>query len=398
MNSIDHYIVAPSPWDGDGLKFRRHRIAEYLLSQSSTNAVYWIYPTSIHSLQNGKNYLGSLFSKVRINNNGLRMISFIDLKGFVKHNENGPYYEKKFISKIINNKENSKKNAKYLWFTHPAFPWLATDPNLKWDKIIYDCSDLWTSSFVKRTGIISYLENIRIKKIERAENIIIKSANKVIATSDFLSKKIKDKFNKEVLVVENGVEFEAFINKTLDKEILEIFNNIPKPRLGFVGGLKHKIDFNLLFNIARKEKFSIVLVGPITDNVPEDLEKLLELENVYYLGAVKPDKVPQYMRCLDVGLLPYKEIEYNKAISPLKLFEYIAAGIPTIGCGLPMTTKYHKEGIYTHISRNEDLFIRKCYEALNWNNEELVKKREEAAKLHSWSSKLEKIYNYVNNL
>ncbi|MGG4466542.1 glycosyltransferase [Paenibacillus alvei] len=391
MKKINHYIIAPSSWGEDKLKFRRHRIAEYLLNRKDTNAVYWIYPISVHSSTNLKEYYRSLTKNIVTLDNGIQSVGLFDIKGFFKHNSNSLFSDKKILKRVFSNA--SKDCFNYLWYTHPAFSWLIEDYN--WDKITYDCSDLWTDPFLKRNGLVGYLENIRTSKVVNSEKNIINRSNKITTTSRYLSNKITQNHDKQALIIENGVEFDLFTNEHIEQEILNKFDKIPSPRLGFVGGLKHKIDFELLYETAVREKgYSIVLVGPIPKNQPKDLYDLLALDNVYYLGPVEADKVPQYMKCLDIGLLPYKEIEYNKAISPLKLFEYIAAGIPCIGCGLPITTKYEKENMYKHIPRDLELFIKTCNEFLDNNNSKLVKMREQEAEKHSWDKKLMEIYDY----
>jgi len=396
---INHYIIAPSPWRDDGLKFRRHRIAEYLLKHPDTKSIIWLYPISVHSLKNGKKYILNKYKlDIHTSSSEIQEIGLLDLKGFLKHSKKGLIFEKRMMQKIQEPKNDEGSILNYLWFTHPAFSWLATDQLFNWDKVIYDCSDLWTSSFVKRNGILNKFETIRTQRIVSAEIDIINRADKITATSDYLSNKINKSKNKEILVIENGVEYELFTKKDIEDNVLKEFEDIPKPRLGFIGGLKHKIDFELLYKIAKKEpNFSIVLAGPVTENKPDGLKELLALANVFYLGTIDPVKVPQFMRCLDIGLLPYKEIEYNKAISPLKLFEYIASGLPAVGCGLPMTLKYEKSGIYTHCIGNEELIINECKKMLIKDSDQMKKLRELEAKNHSWEQKLEFILKYVQS-
>lgn len=55
-----------------------------------------------------------------------------------------------------------------------------------------------------------------------------------------------------------------------------------------------------------------------------------------YVGSVAPDAVPQYLAALDVGVVPLPDVpEYAYYNSPLKLFEYMAAGLAVIASDLP---------------------------------------------------------------
>jgi glycosyltransferase involved in cell wall biosynthesis/GT2 family glycosyltransferase len=55
--------------------------------------------------------------------------------------------------------------------------------------------------------------------------------------------------------------------------------------------------------------------------------------NVRYLGRVPYEQMPEYMASADVGLCIYDEIDFYPAFffSPLKLYDYMASGIPVIG-------------------------------------------------------------------
>ena len=287
----------------------------------------------------------------------------------------------------------SSRSKKCLWFTHPAFPSLI---NLhKWDRIAYDCSDFWSSPWVNRRGMKGYYQKIKNHLLVTSEERIANFSDVVCATSEFLAEYIYSLTNKKVLVVENGVEVELF-SKSQD-EYLDVLQDIPKPRLGFVGGLKSKIDFELLEYLAKKRpNYNIVLIGPISQELSKSLASLFELKNVFLIGGVPPDRVPYYMRSLDLGLLPYKQIEYNKAVSPLKLFEYLGAGKAAVGIGLPTTRKYSQEGIYYYADDYTD-FLKSCdyvIEQLTLDGQN-VENRILIAKGNDWKNKLKEIYNKV---
>jgi teichuronic acid biosynthesis glycosyltransferase TuaH len=109
---------------------------------------------------------------------------------------------------------------------------------------------------------------------------------------------------------------------------------------------------------------------------------------VHFLGAVDPARVPSYMRALDVGLLPYRRVEYNRAVSPLKLFEYLAAGLVTVGTGVPTTMKYQRPGVYYYSESDGNRFLTDCEKALEVaENAEWRKARQSFASEHDWSAK-----------
>ena len=63
---------------------------------------------------------------------------------------------------------------------------------------------------------------------------------------------------------------------------------------------------------------------------------LQRLPNVHRLGAVPSDEIPEYVSTFDVGIVPFVVDELTRAVSPLKMYEYLAAGVPVVATPLPV--------------------------------------------------------------
>ena len=50
--------------------------------------------------------------------------------------------------------------------------------------------------------------------------------------------------------------------------------------------------------------------------------------NVFFLGLKAQFELPAYVRRFDVGLLPFIVSDMTHAVSPLKVYEYLASGVP----------------------------------------------------------------------
>jgi glycosyltransferase involved in cell wall biosynthesis len=87
------------------------------------------------------------------------------------------------------------------------------------------------------------------------------------------------------------------------------------------------VDVELLEMVADAfPNASLVLVGPVEIG----LGKLPRLSNVHVMGPQPADRVPAYIRGFDVGLNPRPMGRAGQASDPIKVFEYLAAGIPVV--------------------------------------------------------------------
>lgn len=106
--------------------------------------------------------------------------------------------------------------------------------------------------------------------------------------------------------------------------------------VGFVGTLKpwHGVDV-LLEGFARIARVDVgaclrlVGDGPQREALAEQAEQLGVREQVDLVGAVAPQDMPGELAAMDVAVAPYPELP-DFYFSPLKLYEYLAAGLPVV--------------------------------------------------------------------
>ncbi len=112
------------------------------------------------------------------------------------------------------------------------------------------------------------------------------------------------------------------------------FAALPGPRLLYAGTLDARIDADLVAATARRfPDGSVVLVGAIAD--PGHLEPLRALPNVHVRPAVSRVEIAALIAAADACLVPHVRTEQTMAMSPLKLYEYVAAGRPVAAVDLP---------------------------------------------------------------
>jgi teichuronic acid biosynthesis glycosyltransferase TuaH len=107
----------------------------------------------------------------------------------------------------------------------------------------------------------------------------------------------------------------------------------PRPLLLYVGSLDSRLDVAALVRLAHElPRAEIALVGPLLDR--EHLAPLRERANVKIHPAVSRELLTGLIRTADVGLIPHVDSPLTRAMSPLKLYEYLAGGLPVVATDL----------------------------------------------------------------
>lgn len=200
-------------------------------------------------------------------------------------------------------------------------------------QIVYEYIDELTSQI---TGTIPEFVYKRHEYLLRNEDVT------VIATSDKLFDQVKPYREHNMLMLNNGVSYEHWHldpEKTKCPEELKPIVSQGKIIIGYHGALAQWIDYDLLNRIAGDKRFILLLIGYEHDG---NLKKsqVLDNENVYYLGSRNYQELNRYAAFYDIAILPFKKNNITLSVSPVKIFEYMAAGKPVVSYALPECKKY----------------------------------------------------------
>mgnify|MGYP003704411311 CR=1 FL=1 len=112
----------------------------------------------------------------------------------------------------------------------------------------------------------------------------------------------------------------------------EDLSALPEPRVGYIGVIDERIDYELLHEVAaRRPGISWVMVGPVVKVSPDELPVA---PNLAYLGQKTYAELPAYVRGFATCMMPFALNDATRFISPTKTLEYMAAHRPIVSTGV----------------------------------------------------------------
>jgi glycosyltransferase involved in cell wall biosynthesis len=154
----------------------------------------------------------------------------------------------------------------------------------------------------------------------------------------------------KIHVVSNGADLAAFEAAPARRVCRAALGLDAEFVVGFAGSLKvwHGVD-TLLTAFARllaetpEARLLIVGTGPSESWLREMALQLGIKHAVMFTGAVPHEQMPRLLRAMDVAVAPFKPVD-NFYFSPIKLFEYMAAGVCVVASRLGQIAEVIDDG------------------------------------------------------
>lgn len=214
--------------------------------------------------------------------------------------------------------------------------------------VVYQCVDEF-SAFSDTNG----------RHIAEMERQLLAKADLVITSAERLFES-KSKLNQHTVLVRHGVDYQHFV-KACDPAtpIPEEVAALPKPVIGFFGLIADWVDLEALEACARAHpEGTVVILGKVSPGV--DVSRIEALPNVKLLGRKRYEDLPGYCRAFDVAVNPFRVNELTLNSNPLKVREYLAAGLPVVSSALP---EVERVGL-CKLARTTEEFVQRVDECL----------------------------------
>jgi glycosyltransferase involved in cell wall biosynthesis len=190
-------------------------------------------------------------------------------------------------------------------------------------ELIYYCVDEYTAF----TGTAA-LKEIEEDLFRRADLVIV-SAGKLYAS--------KKRFNPNTHIIRHGTDWRHFRTALdPDLQVPDEIAGLPRPIIGFHGLLADWVDYQLIKKIAEHfQNGSVVLIGKTAVDAQTKIKILDGVSNIHLLGRKPYSELPAYCKAFDVAINPFVINELTLSANPLKVREYLAAGLPVVSTDIP---------------------------------------------------------------
>jgi len=236
-------------------------------------------------------------------------------------------------------------------------------------------------NIVSDPNIPSHLKSERIrllKEIGQRAEIILSSSRTMIEWYNKLGV-------RETVLLMNGVDPSRFNNvraTTLD---------IPTPVIGYVGSLSRWVLYEWLVALAKEQPdWNFIIIGrPVSDDQYKELELF---PNVYFLGPKTYQEVPSFMKSFDIALglyRPHPALDVNS----MKLYEYIAAGVPVVSSNYHPNLSFDFSGLIETAATYQS-FKQKISETLSTRDKIGSKEVNDFLRASSWENR---VFQFIQN-
>lgn len=170
----------------------------------------------------------------------------------------------------------------------------------------------------------------------REANLVYGLADRILTVSEQAKSHFVRSWNvaaDKIAVMPNGVDTDHFHPDHDPGPIREELGLGPGPVVVFVGGFQswHGVEglvhsFRQVVEVVPNATLLLIGDGPTRPSVMAQVEEFGLGGSVVFTGMIPQKRVPEFLAVADIAVLPYPPLPEELWFSPLKLYEYMAAG------------------------------------------------------------------------
>jgi glycosyltransferase involved in cell wall biosynthesis len=190
------------------------------------------------------------------------------------------------------------------------------------------------------------------------------------------------------LLLENGVDTGHFATPRPEPAELA---QLTHPRAIYVGALDHRFDDALLARAARDNPaVNFLVIGG------KRASRAAAAANVHYLGPRSYEDVPAYLQHSDFAIMPLTAISANEGRSPMKIFEFGAAGLPVVAS---TSAELRRRALpFVQLAGSADEFASACRQFAGQGRGRFGEVARQSAAEHAWHGKAQRLLDFATSL
>lgn len=223
--------------------------------------------------------------------------------------------------------------------------------------------------------------------LDALEASIVRQVRRCIATSEPVRQHLLELGASDVSVIENGVDLNHFIMRVPKKN--GVSRKATRKRAVYVGAIDKRFCCESVAASARRNlDVEHLIIGPFEEATISDLR---QYRNVEIRGGIAFEAVPEILWDATVGILPLSKHPANNGRSPMKLYEYGAAGLPVVATATDELTR--RAVPFVHLAHSEEDFAEQVgrLASLDTNPVDSVA----VASAHGWDAKADALLEIV---
>jgi teichuronic acid biosynthesis glycosyltransferase TuaH len=196
-------------------------------------------------------------------------------------------------------------------------PFVAAYCDAPWiSNVVFFCQDDWATGEGVRPWWDAYLDAYRHID-ERGAAIFV------------VSEELATRISPRATVVPNGVNPDVWRPRHAGPARIE---QLRRPRAIYTGTIDDRLEASLV-ELTAESVGSLIMIGHYGD--ASVIRWLRSLDNVHVFDTVGQTDLAATVQACDLGIIPHRDQAGIRAMSPLKLYEYLAAGLPVLAVDLP---------------------------------------------------------------
>jgi glycosyltransferase involved in cell wall biosynthesis len=223
----------------------------------------------------------------------------------------------------------------------------------------------------------------------RYEPPYLKSVDAVVTTSETL-RRSKAELQPKAFCVKNGVNFDLFHQAYyLSKQQPPV-----KPTVGYLGTADNRINIDLVeYCVRTMPEIDFQFIGDI--NEPSLTQRLSVYPNVIFTPPHQPAELPPLLARLQAAMIPFVCNEHTYTIYPLKINEYLAAGLPVVSTPFSILDEF--TGVVELADKPSD-FAQALRRAIADTSKSRAQERITMAKANSWAKRAEEFEAIIQQI